>query len=246
MKNLHKYLVLIGLLGQGSYLFGLGPLLSMFDKKWEVGVGQTFVQAVEKNIEDLKKRQEMAEKAYGSYKALLETTQKMAATLKETMTRVRGLELEYTSQYVVIVNKTAQVLTDVVQVYQEIQELIQEHIKALEEYKQDPEFSKKGLPLDQKSIYSIEDFQKITSFVLRYESDLRSLEERREKIAADVTTLKRNLELAKQSLADKKQEQKELKDQKPEAFPERQKFTLKQQGAFLMLKIGFLPIRVIL
>ena len=231
MKNLRKYLVLLFLLGQGSRLFGLGPLLSMFDKKWEVG--QTFVQTVEKNIEELKKRQEMAEKAHASYKALLETTQKMASTLKETMSRARGIELEYTSQYFVIVNKTAQVLSELVQVYQEIQELLQEHTKALEEYKQDPEFTRKGLPLEQKSIYSIEDFQKITSFVLRYESELRSLEERHEKIAADVLVLKKNLELAKQSLADKKQEQKELKDQKPEALPDRQKFTLKQQGALL-------------
>lgn len=231
MKNLRKYLLILGIVSVHGVLFGLGPFLSIFDKKWEVG--QTFVQLVEKNIEELKKRQEAAVKAHASYKTLLETTQKMAATLKETLTRVRGVELEYTSHYLVVVNKTALVLADIVRAYEEIQSLLQEHMKALEEYKQDPEFTKKNLPLEQKSIYSIDDFQKIMSVVVRSDGELQNLMERREKVAADIITLKKNLELAKQSLADKKQEQKELKDQIPQAFPDRQKFSLKQQGALL-------------
>ncbi len=231
MKNLPKYLLFVVLLGHiGPLLGGLGPFMSIFNTKWE---GKTFVQLVENDIEELKKRQEAAEKAHADYKSLLETTQKNVATLKETMSRVRGTELEYTSQYMVVVNKTALVLSDLVQVYHDIQVLLQEHMKALEEYKEDPEFSKKGLPLEQKSIYSIEDFQRIMSIVLRYDSELNNLTERREKISADILALKKNLELSKQSLAEKKQEQKELKEQKPEPLPGRQKFTLKQQGAIL-------------
>jgi small-conductance mechanosensitive channel len=231
MKSLRNIFIFIGLIQQSSQAFGLGPITSLFNTKWEVG--QTFSQLVEKNIEELKKRQEIAEKAYVNYKTLLEATQKMAATLKLTLGRVRATELEYISHYVGIVTKTSQILTEIIQVYQDIQILLQDHMKALDEYKQDPEFTKKGLPFEQKSIYSIEDFQRIMSVILRYDAELKSLIDRQEKLNADTLVLKKNLELARQALGEKKQEQKELKEQKPDSSFERQKFTLKQQGALL-------------
>ncbi len=212
--------------------YGLGPLLTLFDtKKWDAE--QIFVKAVEKSIADLTKREEEAQKAQEQYKASLDTAQNDGAKFKEERQRVRGVELEYTNKQIDIVNSTVQVLTELIGAYQRIQDMVDEHIKVLQEYKEDPEFEKKGYQLEEKSIYSIEDFQKVNGAVLRHETTLKTLQEQLDKIGADSERLKKSFALAKQDLVDKKKEQAELKERRPEDPLDRKQFTLKQQGALL-------------
>jgi len=79
----------------------------------------------------------------------------MAISFKERAQRLRGVELEYANQRLIIANKMVQVLAEAVQTYQELKETIDAHIKLLQEYKADPEFKKKGFLPDQKSLYRL-------------------------------------------------------------------------------------------
>lgn len=232
MKSLPKLGLFLLCASFGHTMYGLGPLLRIFDtERWD---GQkAFVQGIEKSIERLSARKQEALEAQAQYKDSLEALQKEIASVKEGRQRLQGTELEYASELLVIYNNTAQVLTDLIRVYQQMQDVINDHIRALTEYKEDPEFEKKGYQLEEKSIYSIEDFQRINTAVLRHENELQTQKERLDKVSSDLETLKRNLDLAKQELADKKQEQGDLKQQKPDDRLGRKKFTLKQQGTLL-------------
>ena len=212
--------------------FGLGPLMTLFDtEKWDAE--QVFLKAAEKSITDLVKRNEEAQKAQVLYKASLESTQKELAKLKEERQRAQGIEHEYTSKQIDILNTTSQVVSEIIAVYQRIQDILNDHIKLLKEHKEDPEFEKKGYQLEEKSIYSIEDFQKVNSAVLRHENNIKTFHEQLDKINADSERVRKSLSQLKQEIVDKKKEQAELKEQRSEGRIGRRKFTLKQQGALL-------------
>ena len=240
MKNWHKnhilvsisvYLAVVSALYAPS-LTALGPFSALFSQEWDTA--HSFTKQVEKNIEELKKRRAEASEQQGYYKSLLENTQKRNASFKERAQRVRGTELEYVNQELAIATKTAQVLSEITQVYQDLKGTIDAHIKLLTDYKADPEFKNKGYQPEQKSIYSIDDFQKINTIILAHEAELKNLEDRLKKIAGDYDTLKRNQHLARQEYEEKKKEQRELKSKEiPEERPERKKLSLKQRGELL-------------
>ncbi len=213
-------------------MYGLGPLLSLFDTE-KFAVEQSFGKTIDQNIAELIKRKEEAQQAEALYQSNLQIAQQALASSKEGRQRLQGVELEYKSEQIVILNNTIQVLNELVRKYQQIEEILDEHISLLKEYKEDPEFEKKGFQVEGKSIYSIEDFQKINSAVMRLENTIKTLQERLDKTAHDAETLKKNLSLATQAVTDKKQEQAALKQQQPEDRVCRNKFTIKQQGTLL-------------
>jgi len=88
---------------------------------------------------------------------------------------VRNSELEFVNQELALSNKSSQVVSEIVQVYQDLKDILDSHIKLLQEYKADPEFKNKGFQIEQKSIYSIDDFQKINSILLSQENDLKNV-----------------------------------------------------------------------
>ena len=107
----------------------------------------------------------------------------------------------------------------------------------LQEYKADPEFKNKGFQPEQKSIYSIDDFQRISSKLLAHQSELKDFEERLKKITADYDTLKKNQALARQEHEDKKREQNEFKTKDiAEERLDRKKMSMKQRGELLDLE----------
>ena len=154
----------------------LGPLTALFSQEWDVG--HSFTKQVENLIEELKKRRTLAVEQHAAYKVQLDGMQKTVSGLKERAQRVRNSELEFVNQELLLANKTVQVLTEIVQTSQENKEVIDAHIKLLQEYKADPEFKNKGFQAEQKSIYSIDDFQKANTLLLSYENDYKTLEER--------------------------------------------------------------------
>ncbi len=241
MKNQHKsetifrmlrpLLVVLGMLFYAPAT-ALGPFTALFNQEWDTAY--SFTKQVEKNIEDLQKRRAEGGAQQAAYKSVADSIQKRIASFKERAQRVRNTELEYVNQELAIANKTAQVLAEIGQEYQDLKTTLDAHIKLLQDYKADPEFKNKGFQPEQKSIYSIDDFQKINSIVLKYDSELKGLEDRLKKITADYDTLKKNLALARQEYEEKKKEQKELKSKDiAEERPERRKMSLKQRGELL-------------
>ena len=190
----------------------LGPLTAIFNQEWDTG--PSFTKQVEKNIEELQHRKTEANAGQQTYKAALDGVIKTIAALKERAQRVRGTDLEYTNQQLVITNLTGQVLSEIGQVYHDIKNTLDAHIKLLQEYKADPEFKNKGFQPEQKSIYSIDDFQRISAVILKSESELKDLEDRLKKISADHDTLKKNQALARQEYEEKKREQKRTEDKR--------------------------------
>ncbi len=216
----------------GTSTLCLGPVTSFFNQEWDAA--QSFTKQVEKNIEDLQRKRVEITGQQGVYKADFEGIQKKIASLKERAQRAKNSEWEYLQQESVLANRAAQVLAELGQTCQNVKETLDAHIKLLQEYKADPDFKNKGFAPEQKSIYSVEDFQKINRIVLKYKDELKSLEERLKKAAADYDTLKKNQTLARQEYEEKKREQKELKTKDVnEERPERKKMTLKQRGALL-------------
>ncbi len=227
-----KLVLLFFLVSSAVSTSALGPFASFFEKEW--ATTKSFAQQVEKHIEDLRKRKADVEKSQARYKSTLDVVQKTVSSLKERAQRVRGAELDYVNQYLALSTKIVEVLKELVQVYQEMKGTLEAHIKLLQDYKQDPEFKQKGLVFEQKSIYSIDDFQKMSSLVLQYDNELKALEERLSKIGLDAETLRKNQALARAELEEKKKEQKELKSGSiVEERPERKRLTLKQQGELL-------------
>ena len=202
----------MGLLLLSAPLNALGPLTAFFNEEWNTP--QSFSKQVEKNIDDLQKQKMNVGVSQDATKAALEQTQKSISSLKERTQRVRSTELDYVNQQLGIANKMAQVLAELVQVYQALKDTLDAHIKLLQEYKEDPEFKQKGLQPEQKSIYSIDDYQKISTMTLTQENELKNLEERLKKITADNETLKKNLELARHEYADKKERAKNTQNKR--------------------------------
>ncbi len=215
-----------------SSLEGLSPFAGLFEKEWESV--QTFAKTVEKNIEELERRKQQAQAFLVPVKASLEKVQKTNAALKERVQRARGVELEFAQARLVISNKMVQTLSETVQAYTELKDILDAHIKLLQEYKADPEFKKKGFFPEQKALYSIDDFQRINGIVIQYTDELKALEERAKNVLADSETLKKNQTLAAQEWEEKKREQKAFRAN-PALYQtaERKKFTVKQQGELI-------------
>lgn len=232
MKNQLSIFILLISLFCAVPAQALGPFSTFFNQEWDAS--QSFQKTVEKNIEELQKRKAEATTQQNVVKALLDKTQKSIGSFKERAQRVRGTEQEAVTQELALANKKAQVLTETVQVFQDLKRTLDAHIKLLQEYKADPEFKNKGFQPEQKSIYSIDDFQKINGVLLSYQDELTSLEDRLKKITAEYDTLKKNQALARQELDEKRREQRELKTRDvTEERPERKKMTLKQRGELL-------------
>lgn len=239
MKSVCRLLIFLALMPS---LYGFSPFGALFDKEWDSV--QTFSKQVEKSIEELEKRKQQAQTALAPVKAALEKVQKSSATSRERAQRARGIELDYMNQRLMITNKMAQALSESAQAYQELRDILDAHIKLLQDYKEDPEFKKKGFFLEQKSLYSIEDLQWITSFVIQYADEMKVLQERMKNVQADQEALKKNAALAAQEWEDKKKEQKVFRAN-PAAYnnPERKKFSVKQQGELLDLEDQLLEYR---
>jgi small-conductance mechanosensitive channel len=217
-------------------LFGaapLGPLSSLFNFDPFSSTPHTFAMQVEKSIEALQKKKSEQLQAQAFAKTALEQESTRLAVLKEKVQRLRGNEFEFASQKITILTKIVQVLTELVEVHGTIIATLDAHIRLLQEYKQDPEFKNKDLRIPPKSIYSIDDLQKVTDLSLQYTDKLKDLEERLKKISQDNENLKKIYQLARQEYEEKKKEQRELKSKAPSEDAEKRKFSVKQQGELL-------------
>lgn len=213
----------------------LGPFSSFFglDKLEQTN---SFTSQVEKEIDILTKRKIEQEEAYATHKADLEQFQNILNNLKEKLTKAKGDDAEFINLQITTYNQLIQAVNELELVHQSIINTVDTHIKLLQEYKIDPEFKSKSFYLPNKSIYSIEDLQKASNYLLQIDSELKSLEERLKKTSLDLENRKKTQLLSRQEYEEKKKEQRELKTKDSANAKDdstKSKFTLAQEGELL-------------
>lgn len=238
-KNIRKkiYLaVLTNIILTYSYniICSLGPV-STFLNLDQIAQPTGFVVQLEKEIEGLQKRKHEQLEVYSLYKSELEQAKANLNNLREKAKNLTGVDLDFSNKYVLILNQVVQVFTEIEQLSQQIISIIDSDIKLLQEYKEDPEFKHKNLHIPSKSIYSIDDLQRTSDLLLRYDNEIKSLEERAKKTLLELDNRRKTLMLFKQEYEEKKKEQKELKskDATIKNNGDLKKYTLKQRGELL-------------
>lgn len=209
----------------------LGSLTNLlnFDQFEQV---KTFTAAIEKEVEVLEKKKIEQKSAYENYKAELEKVNNGISSLKDSSKNLTGTDLEFFNKQILLTNQISQLISEIEQTEQQILDIIDSNIKLLKEYKDDPEFKAKNLKVPYKSIYSIDDLQKISDILVQYENEIKLLEERLKKSSLDLENNKKAFLALTAEYEEKKREQKEfkVKDNQGESIS---KFTLKQQGELL-------------
>lgn len=217
--------ILVSGVGQISNFFGIN-----LD---EIAQTKTFTEQLQKEILGLQRKKEELESNYSARKIDLEKFQASLEILRQKSKESTETDQDFISKSLLLFNQIVQVLTEIEQDYLQIIRIIDDNIKILQEFKDDPEFKAKNLQLPPKSIYSIEDLQKINDLLLQQENKVKNVTERLKKLTNDIDTRKKTLVIAKQEYEDKKKEQKELKSKDTEGIDKSEKFTLKQLGEIL-------------
>jgi len=116
-----------------------------------------------------------------------------------------------TDKYLSILLDSENTLKEIINVINSIVSILDCNINLLKEYKQDPEFKNKNLTIINKSLYSIDDLQKITNNLIEYNNELNDLKDRLKKTSYDLDNRKKTQQIAKQDYEEKLKEQKDLK-----------------------------------
>lgn len=192
----------------------LGKLLNLDQINLEdLTQNKTFSTQLDKEIEILKKIKSEQSDLFNLRKKEIENLKIEIDKFKEKEKEKIEKQDEFSIKYLMILNQSSQTLSEINQVYQQIVNLIDTNIKILQEFKNDPEFKAKNLKIPFKSIYSIEDIQKLNDLMLQYDTKIINIEEKIKKASSDLEQLKKSLNLAKQEHEDKKKEQKEFKSE---------------------------------
>ncbi|CDK30906.1 mechanosensitive ion channel domain-containing protein [Candidatus Babela massiliensis] len=191
---------------------------------------KTFSAQIDKEIEGLKKRRVDQIDLYNLRKPEIESLKSSIDSFKEKIKSPAELDDEFSGRYLMILNQSAQTLSEVHHVHQQIINIIDNNIKLLQEFKLDPEFKSRSLRLASKSIYSIEDLQKINDILLQYDNKIKNIDEKIKRVSSDIEQLRKNFNLAKQEYEEKKKEQKEFKADEEGADS---KFTVGQKAQLL-------------
>ncbi len=230
IKLLFALVLVLIPLNLNSSLDQLGKLLHLdqinLDK---LTSNKTFATQIDKEIESLKKIRSDQYDFFNLRKPEIENLKTEIEQFKEKSKDKLEEQDEFSTNYLMILNQSAQVLSELSHSYQQIINFINTNIKTLQEFKTDPEFKSKVLRIAYKSIYSIEDIQKLSDLMLQYDKKIVTAEEKIKKSSVDLDQLKKSLNLAKQEYEDKKKEQKEFN-------PEEQadnKLTVSQRATLL-------------
>lgn len=222
----------------------LGPFTRIFKLDVDqIARENGFAEQVQKEIEGLEKKKTELEQSQAEYKSEYEKTQNQLDLLREKeKEEIPETEKEFRTKHLIILNQITQTLSEINQVYKQIINSINENIRILKEFKEDPEFKNKNLYLPPKSIYSIDDLQKANDLILQRDQKIRTIDDQLDKTQSDLENRKKTLSLANQELEEKKKEQKELKKKNSQEKDE-QKLTIKQQAEILDLEEKLLQLK---
>lgn len=235
MNNRNIFFIYFFVLLYGANIAcSFGPFSALFDFN-KLDQDNTLDIRLEKEIEALQKRKAEQDELSPFYKSELEHEQSSLLNLKEKAKTATTNDQEFVNEQIVIANQIVQVLVEVDQINQQIISIIDAHIKLVQEYKQDPEFKNKNLLLPSKSLYSIEDLQKISSSLFHYEDEIKNLQDRLKRVTVDLDNRKKTQALSRQEYEEKKKEQLELKNRDTVKALDKvsSKFTLEQQAEIL-------------
>lgn len=213
MNNFIKFLV-------SSFLFfNLNASLDQLSKLFnldkfgleKITQNKTFASQIDKEIESLKKIKVEQIDILNSRRPDLENIKSLIEQFKEKEKEKLENQDKFSNKYLMLLSQSSQTLTEINNINQQIINSIDLNIKILYEFKLDPEFKNKSLRISSKSIYFIEDIQKLTDLMLLYDKKTLAIEEKIRKSSIDLDQLKKSLALAKQEYEEKKKEQREFK-----------------------------------
>ena len=219
-------------MGTSAFLNGsLGHLGKYFNID-QLAQGKTFSAQIDEEIQGLNKIKTDGEERCSDHKARFDRVQKALDYLKNKTKDATEAEKEFINNNVIILNQTLQALTEIGQSCDQVMSIVNANIVLLEEYKEDPEFSSKELKIHHKSVYSLEDLQRVSDLFFLYENKIKEIEDRLKKISSDLDQRVKTLNLVKQEYEDKKKEQKDLKASELDSASDQQ-LTFSQQAQIL-------------
>lgn len=234
---------LFNILGISSVNCGIWNLLN-FEKIEQKTV--SFSSQIQKEIEILKKNVSEHEQFLTQRKEDIEQYNRLLSTLKAQLNNASQDEKEFINKHIAIISQILQVLNEIIQSHNQIIAYQKEQIELLSDYKQDPEFKNKNFFVEQKSIYSLNDLQRVSQLLLNFDSEVKKLEEQSKKVALDIENRKKTQQLTQEEFEKIKKEQREFKSQEGQAEAESGTLTVKQQGALIDAQERLLFFRKIL
>jgi len=129
-------------------------------------------------------------------------------TLKAKLSTLTGPELENANKKLSLITQDYHVLSEIEQVQQQQRTLVEDRIKLLEEYKEDPEFTK--LQIAIKASYSFDEFEELGRRVLYTKSRLSELEKSRIAAYDDLNKRKKARTALEEEYQEKKKQQEDF------------------------------------
>lgn len=190
-----------------------------------------FVSQIQKEIDLYKKSIADNNQAVLEYKTEIEKYNANLAKLKSNpSTSTNESDREFASRQMSLTSQIIQTINDIIPIYSQINDYINEHISILEEYKDDSEFKNKDFRFPLKSVYSLSDLQKSNELLLTYESEVKKLEEQNKKADQDLENRQKTQQLTQEEYEKIKKEQKEFKSNTAE---ETDTLSVNQQGSLI-------------
>ena len=138
---------------------------------------------------------------------------------------------DFLQKKISIYNQKYQILIELDQVQQQCVNILDEHIKLLLEYKDDPDFKNLKVPL--KAYYTFDDLQELSARRFEYEERLASLEEKKQANLVDLNNRKKAQVIVTQEYKERKKQQEDFASKLRKGSSSGSKMHLQDQGVLL-------------
>ncbi len=164
--------------------------------------------SVQKQLETLEREKEEIEKSPQRQQQLADLAAHIKALKAKVTTLTNAKEAELLHKKISLLTQDYQVISEIESLRQQYKNLLQENIKLLSEYKEDPEFNKLKLPT--KATYGFDEFEDRGYRVLSGKKRLAELEKSRALVYDDIAKRKKTRATIEQEYQEKSRQQDEF------------------------------------
>ncbi len=167
---------------------------------------QLSLSSIEKQLSVLQKEKEEA--------SAIQRTQDLPAraneqrSLRAKFAKASPQDQEFLNKKISLVAQDYQILTEIERVWQQYKTILDEHIKILQEYKNDPEFSKLKVPA--KAAYGFEEFEELGRRLFSIRTRLADLEKSRAAAYDDLSKRKKSRAMLEEEYQEKVRQQEDF------------------------------------
>lgn len=164
------------------------------------------LSSIEKQLVLLQKEKEEANS--------IQRTQELPAraaeqrSLRAKLAKAAGQEQDFLNKKISLVAQDYQILTEIERVWQQYKAVLDEHSKILQEYKNDPDFSKLKVPT--KAAYGFEEFEELGRRLFSIKSRLTDLEKSRAAAYDDLHKRKKSRAMLEEEYQEKVRQQEDF------------------------------------